>query len=41
MTSPRRNARRNLIVFWLVVAGIPALVIGGCVALTAMNPPRR
>jgi hypothetical protein len=40
MTSPRRNVRRNLVIFWLVVAGIPALVIAGCVALIAINPPR-
>jgi hypothetical protein len=40
MTSPRRHARRNLVIFWLVVVGIPVLVIAGCVALIAVNPPR-
>jgi hypothetical protein len=28
--DPRERARRNLVVFWLVVVGIPVVIIWGC-----------
>jgi hypothetical protein len=30
MTDRRRRARRNLVLFWLVVIGTPILVVAGC-----------
>jgi hypothetical protein len=31
MDGPRERARRNLVVFWLVVIGLPILIFWGCV----------
>jgi len=31
MANPRERARRNLLVFWQVVIGLPILIFWGCV----------
>jgi hypothetical protein len=40
--DPRRRARRNLVIFWLVLIGIPVVLVGGCLAYNAgawRDPP--
>jgi hypothetical protein len=31
--GPRDRARRNLLIFWLVVIGLPILILSSCISL--------